>query len=404
MDPTDIAWRDIESCRVMVGIDVPSLGALRAAVSTIARQHPKLGLALDQQHGRHTSLTEPERVEWPSRLVRQGPQYLSEPAAGFDHDGGPLGTAPLRLTVGDNWCSLRMAHAFGDGWSSLTVLGHLLAQATSTTPLPVPWRQLRPTTRDLVLAGWLARRPGAVASALRNRRSLRGGAYEPEDRRVSQMQHTTLFRVSPPAFTQTLRHLRDSRWPEASLASMVLVGVREEVGRQLPDPVPGTEVVFDTRGASPATERAFGNYAAGVFVRPTDDLDPAEVAQAMTRARDRGLPIVASAATRRRSRAPYAGRQVAAPTGRPRFAFSFQHGRGPASRLPWRDGERALALSSTPNGSDTITVSCQEVEDQLHLSLSFYDCSWPSAVVGAAIERFYADPFGPRRTLPRRAS
>jgi hypothetical protein len=223
---------------------------------------------------------------------------------------------------------------------------------------------------------------------MRARDELRGGRYEPASRHADRLGHTMIHRVSAPGFTEHLRALRDAHFSGASVAALTLVGLRQALAEVLPPARPGFECVFDTRHG---TARAFGNWSAGVYLVPADDLSPVAVTESIARTRRTGLPILASASLR--VRRPTMARQVVAPEGSPRLTLSFSHLRDSDARLPGMDEQRAqLAIDTVPNGVETISANLFALGGRLHLNVSFYAQVWPLAAIDRAVTDFVTDP------------
>lgn len=242
------------------------------------------------------------------------------------------------------------------------------------------------------------RRPGAVLTAARHRRAFSGGVYEPSELRTSHHRSSTVVHTSAPGFVPALGRERDALWPGASLAGVVLVRVRAALGRHLTTPEPGVEMLFDVRRDSASTRRAFGNWAAGITVRPEDDDDPVSVTSEIRRIRESGVPHVAAAASRLRARnARTGGRQVLTPGDRPHLTLSYLNRHGPLARLPWDPASTpVVGLAAVPNGLGSVSVSAHETGDRLSLSLCFYDHVWSRDAVAAAVaEALDPTPAGP---------
>jgi hypothetical protein len=182
--------------------------------------------------------------------------------------------------------------------------------------------------------------------------------------------------------------MRDAQFPGASIAALSLVGLRAALGDVLPPARPGFECVFDTRGRS---GHGFGNWSAGVYLLPVDDMSPIDVSESIARSRRTGLTTIASASLR--ARRPTGARQVPAPVGAPRLTLSFSHLRGEIAAVPGLDPDRSqLGIECLPNGMETITASLFDWAGRLHVNMAFYPHVWSSAAVGEAIEDFLAEP------------
>lgn len=394
MEPANAAWCGLESRRAFLGLGLPPADSIRRAVHDLLTEPSPASVYLDTASRRQRVLTPEECREWSTEMV----QDVVDPGGGvpdmLSGVGSSLGHYPFMMVVGPDRLGLRMSHAVADGRSCLMLLAHLLEVARGRNAADVPWTVVGPARRDLVTALLLARRPDSVAKAWQRRHELGGGTYEVAEETVGHRGFETVHRASDSSFLPRLREQRDLLWPGASLASVVLCGLRSSLRAHGLAPQPGVETVFDVRRDFPGGATAFGNWSAGVFIRPDDDHSPTSVTHAFVATRQMGYPVVAAAASRRRGRHTGSGtRMVVRPTGRPRLALSYLNAHGPVASLPWAaGGPRALAVSAPPNGLETISIAGQEIGDVLNLSLSVYEGSWPLERVARALDDFVAQP------------
>ena len=396
LSAVDRCWRGIEFTRVITAIDLPRIEDVRRAMWQLACATPEVRRWYRPGTAQWRPVLDGERDEWLAATVVKADAADGVPAAMAAQPR--LAGIPLRISVGPDWVGARQDHGLGDGWSNLQLLSHLLRQARRLAPIALPWARTSPRRRDLGLVRGVVRHPHTAVRAVRARHELRGGRYEPASRHADGLGPSTVHRVSAAGFTEHVRALRDAHVPGASVAALTLVGLRQALRATLPPARPGFECVFDTRYTM---ARAFGNWSAGVYLVPIDDLSPVAVTDAIVRARRTGLPILASASMR--ARRPDMARQVVAPEGAPRLTLSFSHLRRGDVQLPGLDEQRGqLAIDTVPNGVESISASIFDFGGRLHLNVSFYAQVWPLEAVERAVTDFVADPARCLQTPPAR--
>lgn len=390
LDRTDRHWRFREFEFLLTGLDLPSADELRRMLVRLLGQDPRhlhpLGWRLDIERSLIEFVPGTEHDAWSRRIIIATDQPPPPVEQLFDPETS-LDDLPLRMTVGPDWCTLRAAHTVLDGWSALVVVSHLLRCTREQRTEPPTWSVVRSWHRDLLTAGLVLKRPRAVREALRRHNELSGGPYAPNTT-LNGLTRRTFHRAVPADQVTALRELRDSRWPGASMAAVLLVAIRSALSFTIVDPRPGAEVVFNTRSEAAASRRAIGNWSAALFLQADDDFSPESVHRSVAEHRSAGLPLLAVAAARmRRQRGP--APRVAAGDGRPRLTLSHNGGHGPAQDLPWRSprgAAEAVILNSIPNGPATVTISSTELDGVMHVSLSVYDESWPPGAIDAAMD------------------
>ena len=397
-DRTDAAWAGIDYTYVWLGLDLPPIAELRRALVTVMDLDPLIGARLDLPRCRYHPVAPADRAARAEELVTDALPDGLRPETALNQFELDLGSRPFLLFVGERDLVVRFAHAFGDAWSCNTLIKHLLAQARTDERLPLPWDTLAPVRRDVFALRWVLQRPRALLAALRHRGELSGGTYELASLRTLQEPLDHVATTSPAGFVQHLSAERKRRGFETSTAAIMLTGIRRHLtARGLP-PLPGAEMLFDTRGGSKVTARAFGNWAAGVYVNPTDDDDLQAVGAEFRRVRDAGFPFLAAAAARRRAGLQSRGdKLVLAPLGRPRLTLTHLNRGGPQLGMPWLadNADHHVLSGCAPNGLETILIGGREMEDgRLGLSLSFHPAGWPSDVIRSVVEAFMDDPFG----------
>lgn len=393
MASDDAGWHGIESVRMFLDIEVPPFARVRHAMRQLSAE---TGIVCWYDRSRPlVKDVQPEDVEgWLDRVLVETSQPVQDVELAVAMQAAPLDDLPIRIMVGPTWVTIRQSHAVGDGWSSINLIAQVLRQASSDRPLDLPWTSLRPGRRALVAARVLSRHPGTVLRAVARRKQLRGGHYELASQETAGLHPTVLYRRSPRGFSDALRTLRDEHFAGSSVAAMTLVGLRTALATELPAPRPGVECVFDNRREARASRNAFGNWSAGVYLTSSDDTSPVAVSQSMATARRTALPVVSSAAARARAmRGISAARTVAVSVGAPRLTLSFTQGHGPLGSFPGIDDlTSTVALATTPNGPESITLTAADLRGTLHLSVSYYPQVWDRGSVGRAVDRFFGDP------------
>ncbi len=382
----DAGWAGIEYARVVTGLDVPAVCEIRRALRLVGKAGDVVGREYDPTATRYRVLSGDAFERRLQRMVVQTRDDLV-PGTCPPEVQQPLDDLPFRLVVGPSWVGIRVSHALGDGWSCLTLLGHVLEQACRPETLEPAWEVLSPSRQNWLSVAALLRRPRAVLGAVRHRNRYRGGTYEPAAARTAQHSPTTLVEVSPPDYLAELARRRDLHHPGASVVALVLSDLRRALVTHGLPPEPGVEMLFETRRGSRRTRRAFGNWAAGITLHPRDDLDPRSITDELRGVRDSGLPYIAAAVSRLRARrSPQEGRQVLSPGEHPHLTLSYIHRHGPLSILPWAPGaDHGVGFWGHPNGLGTLSISAHEVGGRLTLSVAFYDHVWSADAMRAAV-------------------
>ena len=377
---------------VYVGLELPTIDELRASVARMASLNPEIFRVTDLASGRWRPFDQPELASAPERLVVRSETRDPESAL-HEIAATPLGDVNFRLVLGEDWLGLRVCHAaLFDGVSSATMMSGLLG-----TDGPAKVRVIPGPCRDTMLARYLGTRPEAVRAAIAHKRRL-GVAEYGRPRAVPDEPPVLTHASSPSGMLEELRHLRDSRWAGASVASAVLVGLRAALAQVGPAPRQGVEMLFDVRRFFPSDRALFGNWASGVHLEPADDLSPVAVSQATRAALHSSLPVAAMAASRLRGRRLGAAAltpALPAPHGAPRLSFSFMGAHSPIRMLPWRRDRRpALMERSRPANAEAMTIMAKEIHGHLSLNVSHYGSVWPRSAVETALQLFLDDPAG----------
>lgn len=392
MDAIDRSWSGIWYIRSFLDLDMPSYDRLRAGLASLVAVSPEVGRWFSPAPPRWGVLTEADRETWLDAALVRVDEPGPDAQRTFDLQRELLGDQPFRVLVGPDWISIRITHAMADGHMVNALVGHLLDRGHSDTPLDLPWTTIPARHRDRLILRDVAGHLGTLVWALRHRAELAGGSYEPAALHADAMSDLTVVANSRAGFPRELRELRDRWFPGASAAAVAKVAFRGAFATTLPEPRPGFECLFNGRPAGLAT--CWGNWSAGVFIRPQDDYSPLATSTEMVRARDAGLPGLAFASLRLRGRGASGDSvQVAAREGAPRLTMSYTQEHATNSVIPGlRAGRSSIGTLTRPNGVDTITVQVVELAGRLSVGTSFYPDVWARADVETAIDRFLTDP------------
>jgi amino acid adenylation domain-containing protein len=141
VDPDDRAYENTSLLRISGRLDV---GALRAAVDTLARRHEALRLRFSSAAGVPYQEPDPNRaleleVIPPSAVPDDLPAYLREHGAGLDLANGPLARARLwQVSSVEHVLEWTIHQIVSDGWSSNVVMREIrqayLAHSAGWTP------------------------------------------------------------------------------------------------------------------------------------------------------------------------------------------------------------------------------------------------------------------------------
>ena len=387
-DPVDLTWRGIGYIRAYLRMDIPDATLIRRALARIATTSPQVGRWCHSD-GHWRPVTPGELEQWLDLHVIESPLPAISAELGFTLPPHLSARQRFSLMVGDDWLLVTADHEFGDGLTVDTFVAHLLRQARTETLLELPWRVVTGWERDRDIAAALLRSARSLPYVVRNRRELAGGAYALDEEHRTP---TTVVAVSDPRFTAAVRDLRARHYPSASMAAMVIAGLRAGLARCLAEVRPGFECLYNTRRPSDRPP-LWGNWSVGLYVRPDDDQDPEAIAGAMAEVRHRGLPAYALAALRARGRHTTDIRgPSAAATGAPRLTVSY-FGEHTVAAIPGtRPGESLIATFSHPNGPDSIVVQAVELGGRLSLSAAFNLDVWPRSHVQEALRDFLASP------------
>ncbi|TCJ30890.1 hypothetical protein [Nocardioides jejuensis] len=385
-DAIDRAWSGIRYTRACVGLEVPPLADLRAALVTVARLDPVVARHYAPD-GSWRAVADDDLAAWSASVVTA----VDDSNTGTDQILARAREAALtsrfHVLVGTDWLALAADHGLGDGQTADLLLVQLLLQAASGATVPLHWQRLGPVRRDARVAAGVARNIGSVRWVLDHRQALAGGSYGPME---PTEPHRLIVDVSDADFMAGIRKRRDEHHPGASAAAVAIAGLRAGIAAELGEPRPGFECLFNTRARDRGGLTAWGNWSAGVYLEPTDDDDPSSIGATLAEARSRGVASYALAATRaaaRRAGRSEGPRGVIA-EGRPRLTVSYMTDRGLAAAPGFVPGQTLVVTDTVPNGLDTITFQIVETAGRLVVSTAFFPEAWEPDRVAAGVRRF----------------
>lgn len=382
-DALDRGWTGIRYTRAYLGLEAPAPDALRAALVTTARLSPVIARRYAAD-GSWQPVSGPGVEEWADSLITTVDEPAPTPDRIFELGAALMVPSRFHLLLGPTWIAEACDHAFGDGQTADMFLTHLLAQAATTTALPVGWERLGRVRRDAVIATGVTRRLGSLRWMLEHRAGLAGGTYGPAEARAP---HAVAVDLSDPGFMDRLREARDARYPGASAASLVTAGLRAGIAASLGEPRPGFECLFNARRPRRNGLAAWGNWSVGAFLHPGDDYDPVSVAASLAEARQRGVAAYGLASARMAGREEQQP-QVVRAEGRPRLTISYMTGRQLARVPGFVPGHTFVATDSVPNGLDTLTFQIVESGGRLAVSTAFFPEAWDREQVLAGVRSF----------------
>ncbi|NGN92022.1 hypothetical protein G5C66_04625 [Nocardioides sp. KC13] len=383
-DPIDRGWAGIRYTRACLGLDMPTVQAVRAALITIASPSSGIPRVYDDR-GSWRSVPMTRVCAWAQAVVT----WVDEPGADPDRIFalGREQRLPSRfhLLVGPDWFALCADHAFGDGQSADMFIAQILTQAATPVRIPVPWERLGPLRRDRAIVAGVARNLGSLPWMLRNRAGLAGGTYGPLE---PAGPHRIVVSHSDARFMDRLRRARAERFPGASAAAIVGAGLRAGVADVLGEPRPGFECLFNSRASGRSGLVPWGNWSIGAYLYPEDDLDPLSIGAAMTEARARGVAAYGLAAARMARKAETGPLQGATAEGTPRLTLSYMSGRALESTPGFVPGRSSIITDSMPNGLDAITFQTVETGGRITVSTAYFPQAWDGDLISAGVRRF----------------
>lgn len=410
LDAIDRSWAGVAYVRAFTGVDVPGAPALRSALLDLARHRSEVGRWIDEAEPRWRPVDATEWDDWLDRSLAHDAEPGVTTQVGMERNLAPLAGPPIRVLAGPDWISVRASHTASDGWANLAFVGELLRRAAAFEAgqqaggADVPWTVFSSRRRDAIIVRETVRRLPTLAHAVRHRRELAGGEYEPASAAADSLADRT-YALADPQVIGRVRELRAAWFPDASAAAVVMTGLRAALeSADLPACRPGFECLFNTRDERMGTATAWGNWSAGIYLRPADDRSPDAVSEEMRRVRASGLPELAHASLRARARrSSSATITMPKAEGAPRLTMSYTAGRLISDLVPGlRAGESEIGTWTRPNGTESITVQAIECAGRLTVGLSFFPDVWPADVVCGAVSAFLADPEPVLASLPRR--
>nr|MDT0664890.1 hypothetical protein [Micromonospora sp. DSM 115978] len=204
--------------------------------------------------------------------------------------------------------------------------------------------------------------------------------------------------TSDRAMLGALRRWRVANAPGVTRTAVLFAAVRAAVDEAgLTPSHPGYHVLADNRKYLPGKAVVDGNFSVGVYVEPTDPLDPSMISEALDRGLSAARPLATMAVVTARSqrRQPPAVPSSAPVPLRPTLVVNYMGRLRPFEQLPWRgDATPRFLSASTPGGPEYLTVMLTEVLGRLHVSAGFNASSFDPDLVRRVVEAVAVDPTG----------
>lgn len=396
MSAIDSPWLPAQSRVVFGPLTLPSLSDLRAAFVELAAQgeRTRAGYTLS-----------PSARRWlfdPHRLAELAEQVVAERASSStDDDEGYREMERLLETIevdndtaahftraGDRLVFVQN-HALGD--VHLTVqLPSALVRLAQGLPLPA-WVDAPLAQHPLWTAVTHAAQPGRkpFAGLWRERNSgIRGG---PGIARRTSVEWNpvprTAFRCLSRGSWQEVKAWRKEHAPEASLASLHLVILRQALAAAGVAVTPETVVLYDCRRYLPGRAQVRGNFIVARSQRLGDDPHSVNAALAQTLDNAQPLATLVAATARNALRSP---RTHPAPPAQidPEClpAFVFPPRSGQVESMPWRRPDlRGMAVSSAPSRANAVTATMFLIGGRLSTSICYHPDVITDSSIHAAI-------------------
>lgn len=406
MTARDAAWSGVEFFRVLGPFPAVPAAALRRALIALHAQRPtsRFLCRLDRRAGRWLPLSAAAFEQWVDGLLVHGDPDMDADAWARALGAEVLGDRPMVLAAGGRFGGFRASHTAADARVPDTLLGEVLAAATTgraaTYPFPRPARL--PLTRALIHQ--FGGHPGRVPAAVRIRRP-------PSAPRATGPVGTSTVAyasaASAPGALARVREWRDAHTPGVAVSAVLLSAAYAAVRRQLGEPEPaGFAVLVDARRYLPAGVAVEGNFVWGEHLRPDAPEDPASVAAAMTELVTSRRTLTMLALHNVRSVLTRLGRPALRPPGtapsigpalplRPHLTVTYLGRNDSFTSLPWAEHEQGRMIGVvTPSGPSGITVAMDERDGALHVTASYRPGGFDARAVAAALREVAHDAVG----------
>jgi hypothetical protein len=302
---TRLTIHDVTFAGVFAGslygpFDAPPIDAVRAAVRELAARFPHHPVFCRPRIGRFG------RGRWmpvsPAERERRCAEMVVE-LDDADLDGAlsqaarPLEEGRLiEYSLGARHVMTRRSHLLGDG-TVASLLPHLLRSAITASPLPdLDARSVSlPLTRALV--NQFGRRPGYLVDTLREPRPRPPHAPSPVAAEGPR-RYDAFGRTATGETMAALRAWRDVHHPGVSVGNVLAAAVRSAFDRAgVEFASPGLRMLVNGRRYLPPGTPLEGNFAAAIYVEPSDPRSPSSVDEVIRRNLDIGRPLATLAAS-----------------------------------------------------------------------------------------------------------
>jgi hypothetical protein len=309
----------------------------------------------------------------------------------------PRGHHPIRILVGRDHVTMKIAHAYGDAGPVNVLLREIVNAAYEGRP-----PRIGPSPREraaLLRAGWnhFGRSPRTLRDGVRITLPPPAGTVQS---RVWRPELTTHSTHSAEALAR-MRVWRDTHAPGVTTSAFAFAAFTAALQQLGLDPdLSGGTFLADARRYLPAGVRIDSNFCWGQFLRPDDLRDPLAVHRAIRAELASGRMLTMMALRESRLAllggpavpAPYPARVAVRP--RPRLTFGNQGRHDILDDLPWAAGPADRVNSSVPTlaGAEDIIIGTSELHGVLHLDVAFHASTYDSDTVRRALDLVVEDP------------
>ncbi|GAB3994243.1 hypothetical protein GCM10028771_20570 [Nocardioides marmoraquaticus] len=390
LDGLDAPWVGSVSRYLLLGLDAPSPEAVRAAVHGALEPGSPWARLVDADTATWRPIRSDERDGWADALVTTGPAVGTDLELASRLLDEPLGLRPFYAVVTPDALLMRVNHVSGDGVGTHALVRRMLGSGEP----PMPYGETVAQVERRVLRA-LGRHPLRTAHTVATYRRPTAERYAPASEAMTGVEPVLVSSRTDGGWAERLLALRDERWPGASFSAVMLVGLRRALAEHVATPRPGAELLADVRRYLGEGAPELGNLARGFYVCTDDDEDPQEVSRVVKRDLDRGIPLIALAASLAVGRLRRgAGEPMVAVGGAgPRLALTYLRGLGGPVPDVFRPGGGYWTMTA-PNGPEGITVLARELGDSFALDATFFPDALDPTAVRAALDHLLDDPAG----------
>jgi hypothetical protein len=388
----DRPWVDAYVTVLVGPFEMPSIDALRGAVTVLAERYPdsRLSWSLDpaNRHWRNdrTAQSIVSEQPWDDSVKLD----VRLDAMASDQSLDP----PLTLIRYPNAIGLKMSHAVGDGRLFLTVIAAVLHTAFSGEVVDWPVQSAGRSPLARAAFHTFGRHPALVAAAIRDRfprpvpEPPRAVLPWTPSRRTG---HATMPRERADEFFAWGKKIapRASRF---ALEVALILRALEKAGIDISTDV---RVIVDLRRYL-GWRYIDGNFIAGVPMLISSRMSPEEISSNIKATNMSGRPLAGTLLTSTRGGIAAHAPTSVDPEARPQVTFSNMGNSPPEiDSLPFLpDLATVYAASVPPAGPMGLTVLTGENARVMSINLTFHDNVVDPVLVGEALNLATSDPIG----------